>query len=102
CGKAYNRALKPACSDRPRLVPVRAPRERLMPDNRPVDKAYIYIEQEETNKFKIQSDQLQEIGAQLRGRREFSIFNSIILPLIVSVATSFSVPPFNMSAGLTR
>ena len=36
---------------------------------------------------RIQSDQLEQIGAQLRGRREFSIFQSIILPLIVSVAT---------------
>ena len=45
------------------------------------------IEQEGTNKFTIQSDQLEQIGAQLRGRREFSIFQSIILPLIVSVAT---------------
>src|SRR6185312_10490807 len=31
--------------------------------------------------------QLEQIGAQLRGRREFSIFQSIILPLIVSVVT---------------
>ena len=47
----------------------------------------VYIEQEETNKFKIQSDQLEQIGARLRGPRHFSIFQSIILPIIVTVAT---------------
>jgi hypothetical protein len=47
----------------------------------------VYIEPAGANKFKIQSDQLEQIGAQLRGRHEFSIFNSIILPLIVSVVT---------------
>ena len=58
-----------------------------MPNHPPFYEASVYIEQEGTNKFKIQSDKLQEIGAQLRGRREFSVFHSIILPLIVSVAT---------------
>jgi hypothetical protein len=58
-----------------------------MPNDPPFHEAYVYIEQEGTNKFKIQSDQLEQIGAQLRGHREFSIFHSIILPLIVSVAT---------------
>jgi hypothetical protein len=47
----------------------------------------VYIETDGANKLKIQSDQLEKIGAQLRGRKEFSIFNSIILPLIVSVVT---------------
>jgi hypothetical protein len=58
-----------------------------MPNDPPFHETSVYIEQEGTNKFKIQSDQLEQIGAQLRGRREFSIFHSIILPLIVSVAT---------------
>jgi hypothetical protein len=51
----------------------------------------IYLEQEGKNKFKIQTDQLEQIGAQLRGRRKFSIFQSIILPLIVggSIFTYF-------------
>ena len=58
-----------------------------MPNHPPFHEVSVYIEQEGTNKFKIQSDKLQEIGAQLRGRREFSVFHSIIMPLIVSVAT---------------
>ena len=58
-----------------------------MPNDPPVHDVAVRIEQEGTNKFRIQSDQLEQIGAQLRGRREFSIFQSIILPLIVSVAT---------------
>jgi hypothetical protein len=43
----------------------------------------IYIEQEDKNKFKIRTDQLEQIGAKLRGRRQFSVFQSVILPLIV-------------------
>ena len=58
-----------------------------MPNDPPVRDVSVRIEQEGANKFTIQSDQLEQIGAQLRGRREFSIFQSIILPVIVSVAT---------------
>jgi hypothetical protein len=58
-----------------------------MPSEPSFQEVSLYVEQEGTNKFKIQSGQLEQIGAQLRGRREFSIFQSIILPLIVSVAT---------------
>jgi hypothetical protein len=58
-----------------------------MPNDPPFRDVSLYIEQEGTNKFKIQSDQLEQIGAQLRGPRQFSIFQSIVLPLIVSVAT---------------
>ena len=58
-----------------------------MPGEPSFQEVSLYVEQEGTNKFKIQSGQLEQIGAQLRGRREFSIFQSIILPLIVSVAT---------------
>jgi hypothetical protein len=53
-----------------------------------VEKASVYIEQEEANKFKIESEQLEQIGAQLRGPpKPFSIFYTIILPLIVSAGT---------------
>ena len=58
-----------------------------MPNDPPAHDVSVRIEQEGANSFRIQSDQLEQIGAQLRGRREFSIFQSIILPLIVSVAT---------------
>jgi len=58
-----------------------------MPNHPPFYDVSISVEQDGTNKYKIQSDKLQEIGAQLRGRREFSIFHSIILPLIVTLFT---------------
>lgn len=61
----------------------------MKPNDPPVGEAYVYVEQEEASKFKIRSDQLEQIGAQLRGRRQFSIFNSIILPIIIAVATVF-------------
>lgn len=59
----------------------------IMPNDPPFREVSLYVEQEGTNKFKIQSNQLEQIGAQLRGPREFSIFQSIILPLIVTIAT---------------
>ena len=55
--------------------------------NSSVGEAYVYVEQEEASKFKIRSDQLEQIGTQLRGRRPFSFFNSIILPIIIGVVT---------------
>ncbi len=55
---------------------------------------HISIEQEERNKFKIQSNQLEQIGTQLRGRRQFSIFNSIILPVIVTILTTLLTAGF--------
>jgi hypothetical protein len=58
-----------------------------MSNDPPAHDVSVRIEQEGANSFRIQSGQLEQIGAQLRGRREFSIFQSIILPLIVSVAT---------------
>ena len=58
-----------------------------MPNDPPFREVSLYVEQEGTNKFKIQSNQLEQIGAQLRGPREFLIFQSILLPLIVTIAT---------------
>jgi len=58
-----------------------------VPDDPPAHDVSVRIEQEGANSFRIQSGQLEQIGAQLRGRREFSIFQSIILPVIVSVVT---------------
>jgi hypothetical protein len=58
-----------------------------MPNDPPFREVSVYVEQEGGNKFKIQSGQLEQIGAQLRGPRQFSIFNSIILPVLVSLAT---------------
>jgi hypothetical protein len=58
-----------------------------MADRPPFHEVSVYIEQDGASKYRIQSDKLEEIGMQLRGRREFSIFHSIVLPLFVSVAT---------------
>jgi hypothetical protein len=46
------------------------------------------------DKFKIQSNKLQEIGQQLRGKSRFSVFNSIILPLMVTLATTLLTGTF--------
>jgi hypothetical protein len=47
----------------------------------------VYIEREADNKYKLNSAHLALIGDQLRGKPKFSIFNSILLPLIISIAT---------------
>lgn len=54
---------------------------------RKTNSVLLSIEREDSNKFRVQSDQLEAIGAKLRGPRRFSVFNSIVLPVIVSVVT---------------
>jgi hypothetical protein len=46
----------------------------------------VFVEKDGADRLKIRSDQLEQIGHKLRG---FSVFNSVILPLMVSVATVF-------------
>ena len=46
----------------------------------------VFVEKDGADRFKIRSEQLEQIGEKLRG---FSIFNSVILPLMVSAATVF-------------
>jgi hypothetical protein len=58
-----------------------------MPEIHSPQDVSLYFEREGDNRFKLNSSQLELIGAQLRGRPRFSVFNSILLPLIVSVAT---------------
>jgi hypothetical protein len=53
------------------------------------DDVLVFVEHDEGRRFRIQSSQLEEIGSKLRGPRQFSVFNSILLPLIVSIATIF-------------
>jgi hypothetical protein len=48
----------------------------------------LYVEQEAPSKFRIASDQLEQIGAKLRGRPRFSLFNSIMLPALVTLLTT--------------
>jgi hypothetical protein len=54
----------------------------------------VVVEQDGPQKFKIQSGQLEQIGRQLRGRRRFSIFNSIVLPALVTVLTTILTGTF--------
>jgi hypothetical protein len=81
------RAGKISLSEAKTAALLHGTKETVMPNDPPFREASVFIEQEGANKFKIQSGELEQIGAQLRGRREFSIFHSIILPLIVSLAT---------------
>jgi hypothetical protein len=48
--------------------------------------ALVFVEKDGADRLKIRSDQLEQIGHKLRG---FSVFNSIILPLMISAATVF-------------
>lgn len=50
------------------------------------DALFLVEKEDGAERFMIRSDQLEHIGNKLRG---FSVFNSIILPLIVSAATVF-------------
>lgn len=54
-------------------------------EQEPLD-ALVFVEKDGDDRLKIRSDQLEQIGHKLRG---FSIFNSIILPFMISAATVF-------------
>jgi hypothetical protein len=47
----------------------------------------VIVEQEAANRYRVLSSQLELIGEKLRGKQRFSVFYSIILPVIVSAAT---------------
>jgi len=49
--------------------------------------AYLRVEREDEDRYRILSSDLETIGAQLRGKPRFSVFNSIILPVIVTIVT---------------
>lgn len=55
---------------------------------------YVRVEREEEDHYSILSSDLETIGAQLRGKARFSIFNSIILPALVTVVTLASTSLF--------
>jgi hypothetical protein len=46
------------------------------------------------DRYRIQSAKLQEIGEQLRGKRPFSVFNSLILPALVTLLTTLLTGTF--------
>src|SRR5215475_12587586 len=54
----------------------------------------LYVEQEGPSKFRIGSNQLEQIGTKLRGRPQFSVFNSLVLPALVTVATTILTGAF--------
>jgi len=60
----------------------------------PQSDVLLYVEQEAPSKFKIQSDQLERIGAKLRGPRRFSVFYSLILPALVTLLTTILTGTF--------
>jgi hypothetical protein len=51
------------------------------------DDLFVFVEHDQDNRYKIQSNNLEEIGAKLRGPRHFSVFNSIVLPIMISIVT---------------
>ena len=46
----------------------------------PASEVLLFVEKDGPERFRIHSDQLEDIGAKLRGRARFSVFNSIVLP----------------------
>jgi hypothetical protein len=57
-------------------------------------RVYVHVDQEDGGKYSILSSDLERIGTQLRGRVRFSIFNSIILPALVTLVTLASTSLF--------
>lgn len=53
----------------------------------PASEVLLFVEKDGPERFRIHSDQLEDIGTKLRGRPRFSVFNSVVLPLIVTLAT---------------
>jgi hypothetical protein len=60
----------------------------------PEPRVYVHVEREEGDRYSILSSDLETIGAQLRGKARFSIFNSIILPALVTLVTLASTSLF--------
>jgi len=54
----------------------------------------LHVEQETPSSFRIESDQLEQIGSKLRGPRRFSIFNSVVLPALVTLLTTILTGTF--------
>jgi len=57
-------------------------------------RVYVQFEREKGDQYSILSRDLETIGAQLRGKSRFSIFNSIILPVLVTLVTLASTSLF--------
>ena len=56
-------------------------------NNTPSTDSLFFVEQDNPNRYRIQSSQLEQIGERLRGKPRLSIFNSIILPVSVTIIT---------------
>jgi hypothetical protein len=53
----------------------------------PEPRVYVQFEREAGDRYSILSRDLETIGSQLRGKSRFSVFNSIILPVLVTLVT---------------
>jgi hypothetical protein len=60
----------------------------------PESRVLIHVEREEGDRYSILSTDLEAIGSQLRGKSRFSIFNSIIVPVMVTLVTLASTSLF--------
>ncbi len=61
---------------------------------RPEPRVYVQLEREKGDQYSILSRDLETIGSQLRGKSHFSIFNSIIVPVMVTLVTLASTSLF--------
>lgn len=66
----------------------------MQPTNDVPSDVSVVVEQDGPQKFKIQSGQLEQIGRQLRGRRRFSVFYSLVLPALVTLLTTILTGTF--------
>ena len=60
----------------------------------PEPRVYVQFEREKGDQYSILSKDLETIGSQLRGKSRFSIFNSIIVPVMVTLVTLASTSLF--------
>jgi hypothetical protein len=58
------------------------------PDEVPTPPVSVLIEKDDDRKYTVRTSDLGYIASQLRGKRSFSVFNSIILPILVVVGTT--------------
>jgi hypothetical protein len=60
----------------------------------PEPRVYVQFEREKGDQYSILSKDLETIGSQLRGKSRFSIFNSIVVPVMVTLVTLASTSLF--------
>jgi hypothetical protein len=58
----------------------------------------ISVEGDDHKRYRIETSDLEAISSQIRGKRGLSVFNSIILPIGVTILTAFATTPIFNSA----